>query len=120
MHFWSTKGVYLLQNANNVNFKLFLGCIHDPQSKDSAFFQEEFWMINNFESHLNQRFWRLKKAVQYVPNGEGGRALPKEEFWIMSHFEQRGVKFFCCLDCSNSINDSKFNFPRFDLVSVVW
>ena len=27
MHFWSIKVVYFLQNANDLNFKLFLGCI---------------------------------------------------------------------------------------------
>ena len=42
VHFWSIKGVYLLQNANKLNFKLFLGCIHDPQSKYSAFFKKNF------------------------------------------------------------------------------
>ena len=26
--FWPIKGVYFLQNANNLNFKLFLGCIY--------------------------------------------------------------------------------------------
>ena len=36
MHFWSIKGVYFLQNTNNLNFKLFLGCIHDPQRKYAA------------------------------------------------------------------------------------
>ena len=37
--FWSIKGVYLyfFQNDNNFNFKLFLGCIHGPQSKYSDF-----------------------------------------------------------------------------------
>ena len=37
VHFWSIKGVFFPPNANNLNFKLFLGCIHDPQSKYSAF-----------------------------------------------------------------------------------
>ena len=37
VHFCSIKGVYFLQNANNLNFKLFLGCIHEPQSKYSGF-----------------------------------------------------------------------------------
>ena len=36
VHFWSIKGVYFLQNANNLNFKLFLGTIYDPHSKYSA------------------------------------------------------------------------------------
>ena len=28
--------------------------------------------MSHFECHLNRRFWRLKKAVQYVQNGGGG------------------------------------------------
>ena len=35
--FWSIQGVYFLQNTNNFKIRLFLGCIHDPQSKYSAF-----------------------------------------------------------------------------------
>ena len=27
LHFWSMKGASIFQNANNLNFKLFLGCI---------------------------------------------------------------------------------------------
>ena len=42
--FWPIKGVYFLKNANNLNFKVFLGCIHDPQSKNFAFIPEEFWI----------------------------------------------------------------------------
>ena len=37
VHFWSITGVYFLQNANDLNFELFFGCVHDPQSKYSAF-----------------------------------------------------------------------------------
>ena len=37
IHFWSKPGPHFLQNANDLNFKLFLGCIHAPQSKYSAF-----------------------------------------------------------------------------------
>ena len=37
VHFWSKPGPHFLQNANDLNFKLFLGCIHDPQSKYSTF-----------------------------------------------------------------------------------
>ena len=58
VQFWSIKGVYFLQNDNNFNFKLFLGCSHDPQSKYSAFIQEEFWIMSHFECSLNRRFWR--------------------------------------------------------------
>ena len=36
MHFWSIRGVYILQNANNLGFNCFLSCIHAPQSKYSA------------------------------------------------------------------------------------
>ena len=35
--FLVNKRSLFLQNANNLNFKLFLGRIHDPQSKYSAF-----------------------------------------------------------------------------------
>ena len=37
VQFWSIKGVYFLQNDNNLISQLFLGTIHDPQSKYSAF-----------------------------------------------------------------------------------
>ena len=60
------KGVYFLQNANNVNFKLFLDCIHDPQSKYSVCIEEEFWIMNHFECHLNRGIWRSNKVVQVV------------------------------------------------------
>ena len=36
VHFWSKKGVYFLQNANNLNFQLFLGCIHDHQIRETV------------------------------------------------------------------------------------
>ena len=37
VHFWSIKGAFSLQNALNLNFKLFIGCIHDQKSRYSAF-----------------------------------------------------------------------------------
>ena len=53
VHFWSIKGLYFFQNANNLNFKLFLGCIQDPQSKYFASIYEEFWIMSHFECRLN-------------------------------------------------------------------
>ena len=44
----------------------FLGCIHDPQSKYSAFIWEEFLLMSNFKCRLNQRFWRSKKDAQVI------------------------------------------------------
>ena len=76
VHFWSIEGGYFLQNANNLNFKLFFGCIHDPQSKYSAFILEEFWIMSHFECRLSRRFWRSKKVVQVVQiGGRGGEVI---------------------------------------------
>ena len=40
--------------------------MYDPKSKYSAFIEEEFWIMSDFECRLNQRFWRSKKVVQVV------------------------------------------------------
>ena len=49
------KGVYFLQNANNLNFKLFLSCIHDPQRKYSAFIGTEgvLRLPTTYDNHPN-------------------------------------------------------------------
>ena len=52
--------------------KCHLYCIHDPQSKYSAFIEEEFWIMSHYECRLNWHFWRSKKVVQVVQIGGRG------------------------------------------------
>ena len=73
MLFWSIKGVYFLQTTNNLNFKLCLGCTHDPQSKYLLFYRRildngSCWMS------LKSTSLALKKSCTSCPNwleGEG-------------------------------------------------
>ena len=65
-----------------------LGCIHDPQSKYSAFILEEFWIMSHFECRLSRRFWRSKKVVQVVQIGGRGKG---EVIWKKS---KRTATFF--------------------------
>ena len=66
MHFWSIKGVYFLQNANNLNFKLFLRLYRWPTKQviclnlRRILDNELFWMS------LKSTFLAFKKVVQVV------------------------------------------------------
>ena len=84
VHFWSIEGGYFLQNANNLNFKLFFGCIHDPQSKYSAFILEEFWIISHFECRL--------KLCRNDFQRQGGRICVKAQRALSEKFTL-GQKF---------------------------
>ena len=61
MHFWSIKGVYFLKNANNLNLKLFLGCI-------CIVFHLVFFVLNRLS---NLEFRRRKKVLQVFQMGGG-------------------------------------------------
>ena len=73
MHFWSIKGVYILQNANNLNFELYFRLYTWPTKQVFCLYlriildNESFWM----NCSLNQSFWRLKKSSTSCPNWGG-------------------------------------------------
>ena len=61
MHFWSIKGVYFLQNANNLNFKLFF----------RLYVYVVHYIVNKVLIVLNWllslEFWRQKKSCTSCP-----------------------------------------------------
>ena len=67
------KGVYFLQNANNLNFKLFFRLYTWPTKQVFCLYlriildNKSFWMYCS----LNQSFWRLKKSSTSCPNWGG-------------------------------------------------
>ena len=70
MHFRSIKGVYFLQNANNLTFKLFLGCIF------IVYYITSIYSI--FSSQLTFKSWILtsEKNVKVVQiGGEEGEVI---------------------------------------------
>ena len=69
-----------------MNFKLFLGCIHDPQS-NLPLSKKNFGYCLIFERRLNRCFWRSKKVVKVVQIG--GRGV--EVIWKKS---KRTAVFF--------------------------
>ena len=89
MHFWSIKGDYFLQNANNLNLKLFffrlyawptnqVFCLYLRRNSDN----ESIWIS------LKSTFLALKKSCTSCPNGGVGGNLDKIQ-------SKRTETFFC-------------------------
>ena len=90
VHFWSIKRVYFLQNANNLNFELFLRLYTWPTKQVFCLFKEESWIMSHFECRWNCRFGVQKSCTSY-PNWWLGREGEREVIWAKS---RRTAAFF--------------------------
>ena len=104
MHFWSIKGVYFLQNANNLNFKLFLFMLYTWPTKQVFCLylrrivdKESFWMSPK------STFWAFKKSCTSCPNYV---IWTKSKRWATFH---RAIKI---LDYTMVPCQSKSQFSR--------
>ena len=68
VHFWSIKGVYFLQNANNLNFKLFLRLYTWPKKQVFCLYLKTILDNESFWMSLKSTFLALKKSGTSCPN----------------------------------------------------
>ena len=73
MHFWSIKGVYFLQNANNLNSKLFFFILYTwPTKQVFCLYLRRILDNKSFWMSLKSPFLASKKSCKNCPNwGEG-------------------------------------------------
>ena len=63
MHFWSIKGIYFLQNANNLYFKLFLRLYKWPTKQVFCLYLRRISDNESFWISLKSTFLALKKKL---------------------------------------------------------
>ena len=83
MHFWSIKGVYFLQNANNLSFKLFFMLYTWPTKQVFCLYLRRILDNKSFWMSLKLTFLALKKSGTSCPKwGVGERGV--EVIWTIS------------------------------------
>ena len=68
MHFWSIKGVYFLQNANNLNFKLFFRLYTWPTKQVFCLYLRKILDNDSFWMSLKSTFLAFNKNGTSCPS----------------------------------------------------